>query len=419
MSQNFNKDLQYIKFCAYGFLKNLKFFEPFLILFFLEKGTTFFQIGILYTIREVTRNIFEIPAGFIADIFGRRRTMIFSFSLYIGSFVLFYFADDYWVFILAMILFSFGDAFRTGTHKAMIFEYLKMKRWENQKVHYYGHTRSWSQNGSAISSLLAAAIIFYSGEYKYIFLFTIIPYILDLLLMISYPKELDGEMEKFDRRKLKAIFKKTIDEFKTSFKEPKVIKAIINVSVFSGFYRAVKDYLQPILKTFALTIPVFLALGDKQRAAIVIGISYFIIYILSSFTARNSGKFADKFRNFQKPLNITLMIGFSLSLLSGIFYHYGFSLLGIVFYLGIYMLENLRKPIGIAYVTEVLNKDILATALSVESQVKSLIAALIAPLIGLFADLFGLGNSLVLISVMMIISLPLYLLRSKSRVKEN
>ncbi|MCF8297613.1 MAG: MFS transporter [Saprospiraceae bacterium] len=413
MSQNFNKDLQYIKFCAYGFLKNLKFFEPFLILFFLEKGTTFFQIGILYTVREVTRNIFEIPAGFIADIFGRRRTMIFSFSLYIVSFLLFYIAKDYWILILAMILFSFGDAFRTGTHKAMIFEYLKMKSWENQKVHYYGHTRAWSQNGSAISSLLAALIIFYSGEYKYIFLFSIIPYILDLLLMISYPKELDGEMQKFDRKKLKEIFKKTIDEFKVSFKDAKVIKAIINTSVFSGYYRAVKDYLQPIVKTFALAIPVFLAFNDKQRSAIVIGIVYFIIYILSALTARNSGRFADKFRNIQKPLNLTLLIGFSISLISGIFYHYGFSLLAIVFYLGIYMIENLRKPVGIAYITDVLNKDILATALSVESQVKSLFAAAIAPLIGLFADLYGLGNSLVLVSVIMLVGLPFYLLGRK------
>ncbi|MFC2110818.1 MFS transporter [Bacteroidota bacterium] len=419
MSSNFNKDIQYIKFCTYGFLKNLKFFEPFLILFFLEKGSSFFQIGILYTIREITRNIFEIPAGLIADVFGRRRTMIFSFSLYIASFILFYFANEYWVLILAMILFSFGDAFRTGTHKAMIFEYLKIKNWQNQKVHYYGHTRSWSQNGSAISSLLAALIIFYSGEYKYIFLFSIIPYILDLLLMISYPKELDGEMEEFDRTKLKASFKKTFDEFKISFKDPKIIKAIINVSMFSGFYRAVKDYLQPVLKTFALAIPVFIAFEDKQRAAVVIGISYFIIYILSAATARSSGKFADKFQTYHKPLNITLIIGFSLSLISGIFFHYGFTLLSIIFYIGIYMLENLRKPVGIAYITDVLNKDILATALSVESQVKSLIAALIAPVIGLIADLYGLGNSLIVVSVLMLVFLPFYLLGGKSKILDS
>ena len=43
--QSFNKDIQYYKFCLYGFLKNLEFFEAFQILFLLENGLTFLQIG--------------------------------------------------------------------------------------------------------------------------------------------------------------------------------------------------------------------------------------------------------------------------------------------------------------------------------------------------------------------------------------
>ena len=85
----FRKDIQYYKFCAYGFLKNLRFFEPFLILFFLEGDLSYLQIGMIYTIREVIRNIFEIPSGLAADVLGRRRTMITSFSLYIISFLIY------------------------------------------------------------------------------------------------------------------------------------------------------------------------------------------------------------------------------------------------------------------------------------------------------------------------------------------
>ena len=73
MRPGFKKDLQFYKFSLYGFLKNLRFFEPFLYLFFLEKGLNFLQIGTLITIREITRNVLEIPAGVLADSFGRRR----------------------------------------------------------------------------------------------------------------------------------------------------------------------------------------------------------------------------------------------------------------------------------------------------------------------------------------------------------
>ncbi|MCK4798566.1 MAG: MFS transporter, partial [Spirochaetes bacterium] len=192
----FPRDLQFYKFSTYGFLKNLKFFDPFIILFFKEMGLSFFQIGILFAIREVATNFLEMPTGIVADSFGRRSSMIFSFISYIISFIIFYLFPFFWIYAIAMIFFAFGEAFRTGTHKAMILEYLKIKNLTQHKVDYYGHTRAASQLGAALSSIIAAVLVFYSGSYKIIFLASTIPYILDLLLMISYPKELDGEIIK-------------------------------------------------------------------------------------------------------------------------------------------------------------------------------------------------------------------------------
>ena len=116
----FPRDLQYVKFSAYGFLKNLRFFEPFLILFFLEKGISFLQIGVLYAIREIAVNVLEIPTGAVADTLGRRRTMIASFVSYLFSFVLFWRSSSMPIFIVAMLLFSFGEAFRTDIASAMM-----------------------------------------------------------------------------------------------------------------------------------------------------------------------------------------------------------------------------------------------------------------------------------------------------------
>ncbi|MCD4746435.1 MAG: MFS transporter [Bacteroidales bacterium] len=413
--QNFNKDLQYYKFCLYGFFKNLRFFEPFLILFFLDKELSFLQIGTLYAIREITKNIFEIPTGIIADSIGRRRTMITAFIIYIISFITFYFSIKYLFFIIAMILYSFGDAFRTGTHKAMIFEYLKIKGWDDQKVYYYGNTRSFSQLGSAISSLIAGFIIFFTGSYKFIFLYSTIPYILDLILIMTYPKVLDGNVQKIKGKKIKQNFKKVIKDFIFSFKDIKVLKAIANLSVYTGFYRAVKDYLQPVLMTFALALPILVFFEDKQRASIIIGIVYFIIYILTSFAARKSGKTAARFKNLNIPLNLTLVIGLVLGILSGIFYNLHLTLISIILYIGLYLVENLRKPMGVAYITDMLKRDILTTALSAESQTHTLIAAIIAPLLGFFADKYGVGNAMIIISGILILTVPFFLVYEKKK----
>ena len=49
--------------------------------------------------------------------------------------------------------------------------------------------------GSAFSAVIAGVIVFFSPGYRYIFLFSILPYILGLFLLRSYPKELDFSLE--------------------------------------------------------------------------------------------------------------------------------------------------------------------------------------------------------------------------------
>jgi len=413
MAQKFKKNLQLYKFCMYGFLKNLRFFEPFLVLFFLEKGLSYLQIGTLYAIRELATNILEIPTGIIADAMGRRRTMVSAFIAYILSFLIFNFSSGYYYFILAMIFFSFGEAFRTGTHKAMIFDYLQIKGWGDQKVYYYGHTRAWSQLGSALSSLTAAFIVFYTGSFKVIFLYSIIPYVLDLLLMLSYPKELDGHLKAFEKGRVGENIKEVVRDFVYSFKDKLMLKAIANLSFYTGFYKAAKDYLQPILNSFALSLPIFLVLEDRQRASIIIGIVYFLLHLMTSLASRHSGALAEKYKNLGLLMNITMVLGYLTGVLSGFFAIIGIPVFSILFYLGIYLIQNLRRPIGIANVSDMMKQNILATALSAESQVSSLSAAIIALVIGFFADKFGVGTALVIVPAFMLLTAPFYFVKAR------
>jgi MFS family permease len=415
MSKKYQRNLQYYKFCLYGFLKNLKFFDPFLILFFIDAGLSFLQIGTLYAVREISTNILEIPTGIAADSLGRRKTMICSFIFYIISFAVFFCSNSYLLFIPAMILFAVGEACRTGTHKAMIFEYLKINNWQDQKVHYYGDTRSWSQIGSAVSALIAGGIVFLSADYKYIFAYSILPYLINLLLMISYPKELDGVIKHHPGSEIMTKFVIVIKTSIHSFINISTLRVISSLSVFSGFHRATKDYLQPVLAAFALSLPIFLVYEENKRTALVIGIAYFFIYILTAFASRKSGKIAAKFQHIIVPLNISMLAGLVMGVLIGIFYNLDLLLISIILYIGIFIIQNLRKPMGIAYVSDMTNQDILATTLSAESQVTSLFSGIIAVVIGYFADRFGLGTAMIVSSFVLLVLTPLY--RAKEKVK--
>ncbi len=396
--QTFTKNLQYAKFCAYGFLKDLRFYEPFMLLVFLDKGMSYLEIGTLYATREVLINLTEVPSGIFADSVGRRLTMVFSFLAYILAFITFYFADSFEILLLAMAAYAFGDAFRTGTHKAMIFDYLHLNGWEDQKTYYYGHTRAWSQRGAAVSALIAALLVLYQGSYAPIFLFTIIPYVLNVFLILSYPKNLDGKRHTSDRR-ITEEFVSVMRSLIASMKSLAMVRTISSQALYTGYYKAFKDYLQPLLETLALSLPIFLAWEDQKRTALVIGIVYSILYAATAFASSKSGTFASHFNGLATPLNLTLLIGVTLGLVSGLLLHLSYVVLSVVLYLGIYILENLRKPMGIAYVSERMDQTSLASGLSVESQAESLFAAAIALLLGWFSNLFGVGLGILSVSL--------------------
>ncbi|HEX37535.1 MAG TPA: MFS transporter [Candidatus Cloacimonetes bacterium] len=392
-----NKDLQYYKFCWYGFLKNLRFFDPFIILFFRSVGFSFLQIGLLFSIREIATGILEIPTGFFADSYGRKLSMILAFSSYIISFLIFYFLPGFGFYALAMILFACGEAFRSGTHKAMILDYLTIHDDLNMKVAYYGHTRGASKLGSAISALIAGLLVFFSEQYKIVFIASVIPYILGLLLMISYPDELNGEVSKIEKTSfLKSVVRNlriTVSNFITMFKNPMLLRAFFNSASFDGLFKSVKDYLQPILNSFALALPIFISLGEK-RSTIIIAITYFLIYLISAYSSRQAQEFTLRFKSVTHAINGSYIIGVSAVIIAGVATNFDVRIIAIILFIVLYALQNLRRPMNVGFISENINAKIMATGLSVETQLKTIYIAILSPILGFFSDKFGVGIGL-------------------------
>ncbi|MDP2722334.1 MAG: MFS transporter [Bacteroidales bacterium] len=412
--KSITKNLQYYKFCLYGFFKNLRFFDAFLILFFLEKQIGYFEIGLLYSVRELGIMMMEIPSGLIADALGRRKTLITSFVFYILSFLMFYFSESLILMFSAMLLFAIGDAFRTGVHKAMIFQYLKANGWSGQRVNYYGHTRSWSQIGSAFSALLAGVIVFYTGTIQQVFLWSVIPYLFNVVLIASYPKWLDGEKSRNQLDQISQRFADVWKSFVVSIKARSTLTALISTSLFSGYYSAIKDYVQPMIKTMALAIPVAFYLNDDQRTAFLVGLVYFVIFLLTAIASRLSGRMASLFAHPYKPMNLTMSLGFAVGIVGFSCYYFNLYYIPILAFLIIMMIENVRKPLGIALVAELSEDRAMASVLSVTSQAKSLIAAIVAALTGWAADSWGLATALIIVSSGLLLLYPFYRLAKPS-----
>jgi len=394
----FKNDRMFPRFALYGFLKNLRFFDPFIILIFREVGMSYLQIGFLYAIRDVATNILEIPTGVFADTFGRRKSMLMAFGAYIISFLILYSVTGFAIYALAMIFFAFGEAFRSGTHKALILEHLQLNDMAHLKVEYYGRTRSFSQLGSSLNALIAAGLVFYRGDYRSMFLASIIPYVLDFINLASYPSELDGELKHFSKGTIGAQIRLTLKSFWGMFTDWRTLRAILNSSGFSGLFKASKDYLQPILESFALMLPVFLVLEDKRRSALVIGLVYFVIYIFTSYASRGAAVFSKRFKSLGRAINLTFLTGAGLLFAAGLAIWRDVTWLAILIFLLFYMLQNVRRPMNVSFISDKISNTVMASGLSVESQFTTILTAIFAPILGALADHYGIGTALMILA---------------------
>ncbi len=396
------KDFQIKKFCAYGFLKNLKFFEPYLIIYLMSNNINLFQIGVLIAIREVIINVFEIPSGLIADYFGRKKEMYFCFGFYIVSFILFFFTDTFTLAAFAMVFFGFGEAFRSGTHKAMIYSYLDAKNWQSEKTFAFGRTRSFSLIGSAISSLVGIILILIVPSDGYIFLFSVVPYILDLCLIMSYPKFLDTS-DKNHGTSFKEMTKGLIDSFKIN---KKLRNILIEEGVAEAGFSYVKDLIQPILEIIIIGsgISVIASLSADDNLKVILGLVYTVLNLFGSYFSKNAYILKGKRTSLACLSLIHLAYAASCGLLAIFSGQY---LVVCIIYVFVYVLHSVRKPMFVDEIDNNIDKSNRATVISASAQLKSLFLITCAPILGFVADKVGIGLVMGILCVVFMATLPL------------
>ncbi len=367
------------RFCLYGFVKNQKYFEPFLYLALLEK-LSFAGVGMLIGFRELCVLVMEVPSGAIADVLGRRRSMIISHLSYIAAFITFAFSAETWQLFGAMFLFSIGEAFRTGTHKAMIFAWLNRENRGDEKIKIYGQTRSWSQLGSALSILIGAALVFTTQRYDIVFMLSTVPYAINIVNFLTYPSDLDGGH--ITGLKPAQMLQTMVMAVREAFKNRPLRRSLTEAMGFNGLYKSSKDWLGPLLRTVALQAPLFVLLTDRRREAILVGAVYIVLYLLSSFASRKADMVVRRAGSVRRGSRWLWRVNLATFLLLGIGILAGVGAISIVAFIALAVVQNFWRPIIVGRVAQQTDQSQTATMLSIESQTKSLFTAIAAPLLG-------------------------------------
>ena len=81
----------------------------------------------------------------------------------------------------------------------------------------------------------------------------------------------------------------------------------------------------------------------------------------------------------------------------------GLELIAVICFIGIFLLNNIRRPINIGIISDQISSKVMASGLSTETLLTTMFSALFAPLLGFLVDTFGLGYGISGIGLVMVL----------------
>jgi MFS family permease len=333
--------------------------------------------------------LMEVPSGALADSFGRRRAMVLAFIAYVSAYLLLGLAPGFAMLAVGMGLIGFGDAFRTGTHKAMIFDWLRRQGRQDDKVKVYGFTRSWSKIGSLVAIPIAVGIAIVTGRYAYSFMLSAIPSAVDAINLGTYPRELDGEGAGTSWR---GAYKTLRNALRRVWKQASLRRLLFQAMAFGGSYKAIKDYVQPLIVTAVATTAFATQLQPQHRTAATTGAVYMVLFGLGAIAARNAHRFVERFDDARRAVGVLwwVVIGVLVTLLTALIV--GQSWLAIAMFVLLGALFDVFRPALVSRIDDVTSDEGEATILSLESQGTSTATAVVALVVGATIDALSGGD---------------------------
>lgn len=371
-----------------SFLKNQTYFAPVFILLLQFYHLSFQEIFWVFTIGAVISFIIEIPSGIIADLYGKRKSLLFAKLLVFISFIVFAFANEFWGFVIAQIIFEFGNAFRSGTETSFVYDYLKQNKNQPSYAQVKGKQKFYARIGESIATLIGGIIASTLG-FSYVFLFAAIPALANFILCMFWKKIKEPKHEK----EIKKIIIFTKASINLIIKNSNILRVLLNISLFSAGVVALDKFIQPYM--VGVGMPIFW-----------IGLVYSITLAIAALAIKYAVKLENVFGS-SKTINY---ISFATIIPIILLVIMPLNFIGIILLVLVILFYNMRAPIIASVFQDMISSKSRATVTSILELSKSLGKIIVLPIVGYFADAYSMFVAFIIIGIILtltVIILPL------------
>lgn len=352
------------------FLANLNMQSSIWVLYLLFCGLNLGEIGILEGIYHATSIVCEIPSGAVADLLGRKRSMILSRICIAVSCMLMLLSRNFWLFALSFIIQAMGNNFNSGSEEALVYDSMKYLGQEEKYIGVCGRLNMLVEVSQGIATVAGGVLAEYSYFWCYLACLAIAALaLLPVLFMQETPKEEEGRKRKTSLRGVVG------SHFKTSYSilknDLRIVRLMAYYSVIFAVYTLCFFYSQAYF-------------GELGYSKIKIGVIMLFAGILSCLGAVGSEWIKEKLgrrTGFVSAAAIALSLvcfGFELPVLSAaLFVLAGF-------------FNSLLYPVKSEGLNALIPSGQRATLISVESMFFSVAMLLLFPLAGKLSESMGL-----------------------------
>ncbi|MBO4458858.1 MAG: MFS transporter [Butyrivibrio sp.] len=193
------------------------------------RGFSTATIGFAESIFHIASMVFEVPSGAVADVFGRKKTMVASRAMAVLSAIMMIFSDSFLSIAITMVVSALSYNLASGTREAMAYDSLKEAGIEKEYDKFASNDLIVYQITSSLATLLAGAAI--ALGYKRAYAVDVLVGLLSIVIAASLT---EVKMEISSEKSVKKRFKEVVEESVSFIKDNPKVRHIIFVNAFIG-----------------------------------------------------------------------------------------------------------------------------------------------------------------------------------------
>ena len=352
---------------------------PVVVLFYQSNNMGMREIFVLKAIYSIAIVVMEIPSGWMADVWGRKKTLLLGSILGSLGFLVYSFSYGFWAFVIAEIILGIGHSFVSGADSAMLYDSLKADNKTSEYTRKEGKITSLGNFAEAIAGVVGGFLAAISLRTPFYFQFAV--------ASIAIPAALTMLEPKIHSKDHVHSIKKLLITIKNVFVSNQNLRIAILLSSVTGTATLTFAwFVQPFFKAIDLPVEMF---G--------------IFWTALNLTVGISSVFAHKVEDFWGKKWSIIIVVVLLSagyFFSGIYISYW----GLCFLFLFYLIRGIATPIFKNYINLYTDSEVRATMLSVRNFIIRITFAAIGPLLGWITDNISLNKAFVLAGGMYLIS---------------